>query len=490
MTSTSAGTQMAICKYCNKHLTYKSSNGTKGLIGHNKICKPGKTQKTIDEFQSRLVGKKSKTDASGSVLATHCFSYEESRKDLVRMIAQHDYPLCIVEHVGFRVFCQGMQPLLKSITRNTAKADLVSVYEEENTKLMQFLGSIKGRIAITTDMFIYVPCPHTTEKLTDVLLDSLLEWNLDRKLSTLTVDNSSTNNCMIDLITEKLSCDGLILGRELFHMRCAAHILNLIVRAGLDSFRTRVEKVRESVSFWTATPKRMETFEQNAKHLGVSCEKKITLDCKTRWNSTYLMLATAVRYKKVFFRLKQREPQYKSLFEENEWALATELCERLKIFYSVTELFSDTNLMVSNMITKFDHYWQESHGVMAMATILDPRFKMKILEFYFPLIYGIDEAKAHVLIAKKTRENIFEQYVLRSESQKSNDDSVPISTQNATPEVETESLDAFFSWNSSSSVACGKTELEMYLEENTLPGSHDFDILAWWKQNGIKYPTS
>ena len=29
----------------------------------------------------------------------------------------------------------------------------------------------------------------------------------------------------------------------------------------------------------------------------------------------------------------------------------------------------------------------------------------------------------------------------------------------------------------------------MYLEENTLPGSHDFDILAWWKQNGIKYPT-
>ncbi|KAL4554081.1 hypothetical protein LXL04_039788 [Taraxacum kok-saghyz] len=179
-------------------------------------------------------------------------------------------------------------------------------------------------------------------------------------------------------------------------------------------------------------------------------------------------------YKKVFFRLKQREPQYKSLPDENEWALATELCERLKIFYSVTELFSGTkypttNLffpkiceiklslkkwdnsnfieisrMASNMITKFDQYWQESHGVMAMATILDPRFKMKILEFYFPLIYGVDEAKSHVLIAKKTCENIFEQYVLRSESQKSNADSVPIFTQKATPEVETESLDAFF----------------------------------------------
>ncbi|KAL4583639.1 hypothetical protein LXL04_008220 [Taraxacum kok-saghyz] len=142
------GTQMAICRYCNKNLVYKRSNGTKGLIGHNKICKTGKTQKTMDEFQSRLVTKKSKTDASGSVLETHCFSYEESRKDLARMIAQHDYPLCMVEHVGF-IGCNHYSSLLPG----TRKVDLVSIYEEEKTKLMQLLGSIKGRIAITTDMW-------------------------------------------------------------------------------------------------------------------------------------------------------------------------------------------------------------------------------------------------------------------------------------------------------------------------------------------------
>ena len=77
----------------------------------------------------------------------------------------------------------------------------------------------------------------------------------------------------------------------------------------------------------------------------------------------------------------------------------------------------------------------------------------------------------------------------RCESQRSNDDSVPMSTQNATPEIGTDSLDAFFSWNSSSSVASGKNELQEYLEENTLPGSREFDILGWWKLNGIKYPT-
>ncbi|XP_038724234.1 zinc finger BED domain-containing protein DAYSLEEPER-like [Tripterygium wilfordii] len=35
-----------------------------------------------------------------------------------------------------------------------------------------------------------------------------------------------------------------------------------------------------------------------------------------------------------------------------------------------------------------------------------------------------------------------------------------------------------------------KLELDHYLEESLLPrNTHDFDILCWWKTNGIKYPT-
>ncbi|XP_019056059.1 PREDICTED: zinc finger BED domain-containing protein DAYSLEEPER-like [Nelumbo nucifera] len=34
-----------------------------------------------------------------------------------------------------------------------------------------------------------------------------------------------------------------------------------------------------------------------------------------------------------------------------------------------------------------------------------------------------------------------------------------------------------------------KSELDHYLEEKVLPRDPDFDILAWWKSNGIKYPT-
>ena len=50
-------------------------------------------------------------------------------------------------------------------------------------------------------------CPHTTEVLCNVLMDTFLEWNIDRKLSTLTVDNCSTNDAMISLLLEKFKND-------------------------------------------------------------------------------------------------------------------------------------------------------------------------------------------------------------------------------------------------------------------------------------------
>uniref|UniRef100_A0A2N9IFR7 HAT C-terminal dimerisation domain-containing protein n=1 Tax=Fagus sylvatica TaxID=28930 RepID=A0A2N9IFR7_FAGSY len=77
--------------------------------------------------------------------------------------------------------------------------------------------------------FIYVPSPHTKEVISTVLL----EWNVDRKLSTVTVDNCITNDAMMRILLEKLQVSSLALGGSLLHMRCAAHILNLVVQDGL-----------------------------------------------------------------------------------------------------------------------------------------------------------------------------------------------------------------------------------------------------------------
>jgi hypothetical protein len=93
--------------------------------------------------------------------------------------------------------------------------------------------------------FIYVPSPHTKEVLSTVLL----EWNVDRKLSTVTVDNCTTNDAMMRILLEKLQVSSLALGGSLLHMRCAAHILNLVIQDGLAVIGDVIERIRNSVLF-------------------------------------------------------------------------------------------------------------------------------------------------------------------------------------------------------------------------------------------------
>ena len=110
-----------------------------------------------------------------------------------------------------------------------------------------------------------MPCPHTSETLSKVLIDCLFDWNVDRKLASLTVDNCTTNDALINILLGKLSSSSLILNGKFFHMRCCAHILNLIVKEGLEVIKESVEKIRESVAFWVATPKRLEKFVETAR---------------------------------------------------------------------------------------------------------------------------------------------------------------------------------------------------------------------------------
>jgi hypothetical protein len=49
------------------------------------------------------------------------FDQEIARKELALMICLHEYPLSMVDHVGFRKFCTTLQPLFKAVSRNTIK---------------------------------------------------------------------------------------------------------------------------------------------------------------------------------------------------------------------------------------------------------------------------------------------------------------------------------------------------------------------------------
>ena len=136
------------------------------------------------------------------------------------------------------------------------------------------------------------------------------------------------------------------------------------------------------------------------------------------------------------------------------------------------------------MLEKFDCYWNMIHGIMAVATLLDPRYKIELLEYYFPIIYG-DEADYKI---QRVRDICYEMICDYSSRRMDNED-----TRDPCVGEDLQVDDSLMVFERYLSQKKGggniKLELDHQLEDDLMPRIVDFDILALWKSNGPKYPT-
>ena len=134
------------------------------------------------------------------------------------------------------------------------------------------------------------------------------------------MDNASGNDKMQDELRVKLCNRGFLFSDgQYFHIRCAAHTLNLIVKNGLKAIDDCVIKVRESVKYVEASESRKRTFEHCVEHCLIMKSKALWLDVPTRWNSTYLMLDRTLIYHFAFKEFAAIDPMYKYLPTDDEW---------------------------------------------------------------------------------------------------------------------------------------------------------------------------
>ena len=112
--------EYAKCNYCSKKLSGLSKNGTNHLKCHLKTCVLKKTKlngQTMVQSGLRF----NRTDAGTVSVENYTFDQDIARAELSAMIVLHEYPLSMVDHVGFRRFVSALQPLFKMGTRNTIR---------------------------------------------------------------------------------------------------------------------------------------------------------------------------------------------------------------------------------------------------------------------------------------------------------------------------------------------------------------------------------
>jgi hypothetical protein len=100
---------------------------------------------------------------------------------------------------------------------------------------------------------------------------------------TFTVDNASSNGGTIKFLeTVTKNWKGTILRHQFLHMRCCAHILNLIVGEDLKERESSIFKVHDAVRYVKFSPNRFQIFKDYVNTLGIESKSLLCLDIVTR----------------------------------------------------------------------------------------------------------------------------------------------------------------------------------------------------------------
>ncbi|XP_042973145.1 zinc finger BED domain-containing protein RICESLEEPER 2-like [Carya illinoinensis] len=235
----------------------------------------------------------------------------------------------------------------------------------------------------------------------------------------LTLDNASSNDVSVELLRTQLNIKkALVCDCEFFHLRCCAHILNLVVQDGLKEIDHAIQKVRESIKYVKGSQTRKVKFLDSTNQMSLDSKKGLRQDVPTRWNSTYLMLESVIFYRRAFSHLELTNSNFKHCPSNSKWEKVEKIKGLLSVFYEATCDFSGTKYPTANlyfpavfliyfrlkrhsegeddylkrmscqMLTKFEKYWSEFNVLLVIAVILDPRYKLHFVDFSYTKLYG------------------------------------------------------------------------------------------------------
>ncbi|KZV49387.1 hypothetical protein F511_10927 [Dorcoceras hygrometricum] len=358
------------------------------------------------------------------------------------------------------------------------------MHKNECSKLAQEMRSCPGKICFTSDCYIcltahfidsnwvlqkkfYMPPPHSGIALCDKINSLFNSWGVQRKVFTITLDNAAAND-VFDVFggllrdTLGLNCS-LVSGGEFLHVHCCAHILNLIVQEGLKRIDISVDKIHECVKYVKGSQVRKQTFVESVIQTSFESKKSLRQDVPTRWNSTYLILSSAIYYRRAFNHLRLADTNFVHCPSIDEWGQVEKICKFLEEFDSFQSLEFSGNAQK----TQLELYLDE--------TKIDRSVKLDVLAFW----------KAHQFrcpeLAQMARDVL----------------TIPISTvaSESAFSVGGRILDQYRSAMKPEvveSLVCSgnaqKTQLELYLDETKIDRSVKLDVLAFWKAHQFRCP--
>ncbi|PWA69583.1 zinc finger BED domain-containing protein RICESLEEPER 2 [Artemisia annua] len=469
---------MAYCNFCSQ--VYRADpvrNGTKNMNLHYPICKGNPmNEERLKQQKLCFTKKENNGDGEGCSNGTlQNWKYDEKaiKRSLIELIVLAELPFKFVEHPAFIKYSNSLQPKYNLPSRHIISRDVSKFYIEEKKKLLKFLGNPNHTIHLTTYTWT-----STCQKINYMVITAHFVddgWVMYKRV----INFKRVNSHRGEDIGRHLP--GMYDNGKHFHIRCMAHILNLVVKDGLKVHEKAVETIGSAV----------------------------------KSNSTYDMLKSAIDLEEAFYNYSFKNACFsrdlESISRRSDFDACQRVCDFLEKFKEITELVStqsspvahlfyseildvDKHLrewevvpnfdkMVENMRIKYDKYcrdYKKINHYMYFAVLLDPTMKSEMLG------YGLRHLMENGCIPEENEFDFDTPLEFLTDREKEDKIEVLVS------EVETNMGVLFGLYNDKYGTKSSGVddELRKYLKEPPieLDDEEDFDILLWWKVNSPRFP--
>ena len=519
----------AKCQHCGNRFSGLSKDGTTHLKNHLNSSKCKRSQKETGGLENPTV-------TNGNFV----FDEERSGLDLVRMIIKDGYPLNMVEHECFKILMKNLQPAFKLPSQYTLKDKILCFYREGKEKLCKQFDKVlsfslilnfwtdcgkKSKYCSFTLQFIEdgpkltkkniaiknVEYNYTGETLFEVVKVVLLEWNIDKKLASITIESSPENGRMVKFLERWLGDQGNChpFRGQIFHIPCITHLINLLVKDGLDEIDYILHKIRQAIKYMSETTDGKQKFEEVVKKLNLGGKDITSEGVPVRWDSTFFMLQIALELRRqgeAFVDLQSSDCVFR-LFPLNlsveEWDKAKVVHKFLTVCYDAICSFFGSKCLNSNVYFRkiCDIYgslnrWQGSDIIYPMIeklesylkicevdiplAVFDPRTKLDFVEYSIGKLFDVGSAPP---VFRINLYSMFHLYAKNLKSQRSS--SSFINSDNSSYSDGDDPCNILDDWEKSKRQ---RTELEKYLQE-PLQSGEEFDMLGWWHTKSQDSPT-
>ena len=414
----SDGTHKARCKYCGS-LLGAASNSTLDKHITKKFCPVLKNATESDQADM------------GSGGEIFIYSVDAVQDRMAKFVIQNCLPFNHFDNPKLTALIrETLQPRYTHVSRMTLRRHCLKLWRNAKKDLIVFFQNLQTGVNLTSDVwsaphgciesylcvtahwvdpdswqmmkrtisFDLFPVPHTGDDLFELLDDVIQTYGLQNKIFSIALDNASNNTGAVDklMVKYKPICAG-----DFFHSRCVAHIINLVVKDGLNSPLCEAYIYKFKCMIYSVF-KHKKTICQDYKQFCKDTESPYlgaNWDTPHRWNSTCEMFESALKQRdglKVFHS-SLVSAGLAQPFEDACWKNIKKFVQFLDVFKKSTTALSGVYYPTSCLVL-YELYlmtlniknYENKKFYMEMIPAMKEKFKKYFLEL--PSIFTVAAA--------------------------------------------------------------------------------------------------